>query len=304
MHLVTTAIVPIILLLSLGSLIRHRYLADRAFWRGLEWVTYVVFMPALFITSISRTDLTAVSPGPLVLSLTVPTLVVSGAILALRRPLRIDGPRLTSLVQAGIRLNTYIGLIFASALHGETGVASFALASAVLVPLVNVVCVSVLAVHGDRGKGVRPGLLREIAGNPLIQGCVIGLALNLLGVRLPAFLATVLDMLAAPAVACGTLAVGAAIVFRIDRRDALDITATSLVKLIAMPLGAAALASALGIGGPMLAAIVIISALPCAPSAYVLAGRMGGDTRLMASLTGAQTVLSIGTLPLILALTT
>ena len=182
--------------------------------------------------------------------------------------------------------------------------AGFALAAAVMVPLVNVVCVSVLAVHGDRGKGVRPRLLREIVGNPLIQGCAVGLALNLLGIELPAFLATVLDMLAAPAVACGTLAVGAAIVFRIDRRDAVDIASTSVVKLIAMPLGAAALATALGITGPMLTAIVVISALPTAPSAYVLAGRMGGDTRLMASLTGAQTVLSIVSLPLILALTT
>lgn len=304
MDLVFTAIVPIVLMLGLGYLLRHRWVPDPGFWRGLEWLTYHVFTPALFVVSIARADLGAVSAGPLLACLALPMLAVALLVLAFRRPMRADGPEVTSLVQGSIRFNTYIGLVFASALHGAEGIAAFALAAAVAVPLVNVISVSALAVHGHRQPGApRPALWRSIAGNPLILGCAAGLLLNLGRVPLPAFAATTLDMVASPALVAGTMAAGAALTFRLRRRDLVDIASTSVLKLLLLPLAAGALAVALGVGGSALAGIVVICALPVAPSAYVLAARMGGDTRLMAVLTGSQTLLSLGSVPLVLYLT-
>ncbi len=223
MHLVLMAVVPIVLLLGLGTVLRRRLVTDPGIWRGVEWMSYRVFTPALFVTSIAATDLAAASPAALLPSLAVPVVVVSVLIIALRRPLRANGPQLTSLVQGSIRINAYIGLVFASAAYGPAGVATFALAAAVMVPLVNVISVSVLSKHGDRDDRDRPRLWRELPGNPLIQGCAAGLALNLLQINMPAFLATTLGMLAAPALVCGTLAAGAAITFRLRRRDVVDI---------------------------------------------------------------------------------
>ncbi|TFV61080.1 AEC family transporter [Mycobacterium sp. PS03-16] len=302
MQLITAAIVPVIILLVVGAVIRRKFLTEPAFWRGLEWLSYHVFTPALFVESIAQTDLTGVSVGPLLVSLAVPTVVVSALLIALRRVLRATGPQLTSLVQGSIRLNTYIGLVFASALHGVDGVASFALAAAVMVPLVNVICVTALSFYGTTGDGrKRTSVWREILTNPLILGCATGLALNLTGLGLPSAVAAPVEILASPALVCGTLAAGAAISLQLRRRDALDIALVSALKLVAMPLAAAGLAAALGVDGIMLTCITIICALPTAPSAYVLATRMGGDERLMASITGAQTVLSMATMPLMLA---
>lgn len=106
-------------------------------------------------------------------------------------------------------------------------------------------------------------------------------------------------MLAEPALVSGTLAVGAAITVTFQRRDLLDIALTSGIKLLALPLAAGAIAHALGAEGPLLTSIVLICAVPTAPSAYVLASRMGGDTRLMASITGVQTLLAVLTLPVL-----
>lgn len=301
--LMVTAIVPIVLLLALGWTLRHRLLTDQGFWSGLEWTSYYVFMPALFLSSITSADLGAVSPGPLIIGLTVPVLVVTGLVVLLRRPLRADGPALTSLVQGSIRFNTYIGLVLAAALHGRDGVATFALAAALMVPLVNVVCVSLLAVHGDRGA-TRPRLWRELATNPLLVSCLAALGLNLLGLSIPGPLGTTVDLLAEPALVCGTLVAGAAVTLRIDRRDVLHIAVTSALKLVLLPIGVGALASALGISGVMLASMVIIAAIPTPPTTYVLATRMGGDTRLMASLIGSQTCLAMLTLPVILPVAT
>ena len=304
MLLVTTAIVPVVLILAAGALLRHLFLTNPGFWQGLEWMSYRVFTPALFITSIAGTDLTAIPAGPLLLSLAVPIIFVAGLVIVLRRPLRANGPQLTSLVQGAVRINTYIGLICATALHGHEGVATFALASAVVVPLVNVICVSTLAAYGDKSAAQhRVPVWREFLENPLIQGCAIGLALNLAGLPLPEFLSATLTMLAAPALACGTLIAGAALHFSFHKRDAIDIGLAAVLKLIVLPLTAAAIAIPLGAAGATLTSIVLICAIPTAPSAYVLASRMGGDTRLMASITGAQTVLAIATLPAVLMLT-
>lgn len=300
MHLVTTAILPILLLLGLGWVLRHRYVTDPGFWRGLELLSYRVFTPALFVMSISRTELTDVPLEALSLGLIAPVVAVSSVLLALKRVLRSDGPRVTSLVQGSIRINTYIGLVFVAALHSDEGVAMFALASALMVPLVNVVSVLVLTVHGDNQASVRPSRITyELVGNPLIQSCVVGLALSLLDLTLPSFLASTLGMLAEPALVSGTLAVGAAITVTFQRRDLLDIALASGLKLLALPLAAGAIARALGAEGPLLTSIVLICAVPTAPSAYVLASRMGGDTRLMASITGVQTLLAVLTLPVL-----
>lgn len=303
MDAVTTAIVPIVLFLALGAVLRRRVLTEPGFWRGLEWMSYRLFTPALFITSIAGADLTVVSPAPLLLSLVVPILTLSLFVLALRRLLRADGPRLTSLVQGTIRINTYIGLIFASALHGQEGVATFALASAIVVPLVNLVCVSALAVHGDTSERTRRlPLWRELLGNPLIQGCAVGLGLNLLGLDLPAFLDAALEMLAAPALVCGTVIAGAALRFALNGRDVLDIGLTSTFKLLLLPLAAMSIAIPLGVEGVTLTSIVLICAVPTSPSSYVLAVKMGGDARLMAAVTGVQTVLAVATVPALIAL--
>ena len=301
MPLALTAILPVVVLLVVGWVLRHRAPLDPSFWRGLEWMSYRVFTPALFVTSIGRADLGAVPIGPLAVALTIPVLLVLGILLGAARLLRITGARLTSLVQGAVRVNTYLGLMFATALHGEEGIATYAIASAVMVPLVNVVCVSALARWGDGVEETRPRFGRELVTNPLIQGCVIGIVVNVSGLRLDGPVATVLDLLAAPALVTGTLIAGAALTLAFRRRDLLDIGVAVLLKLLVLPALAVLVAAALGIEGVVLSAVVIIAAVPTAPSAYVLARRMGGDHRLMASITGVQTVAALVTVPLALA---
>lgn len=304
MSVVVTAIVPILLLLGLGAILRRRVLTDGTFWGGLSWMSYWVFTPALFISSISEADLTTIRPGPLLLSLAVPTLLVTALAFTAARLMRTDGPQLTSLVQGSIRINTYIGLIFTSTLHGQAGVATFALASAVTVPLVNLICVSTLSIHGEREHIIkRMPLWREIVGNPLILACAAGLLLNLLPIGLPSVAAATLDMLAAPALACGTLLAGAALRFTLRHRDLLTISIATVLKLAILPTAALTIALLLGATGSALTSIVLICAVPTAPSAYVLASRMGGDTRLIAGITGVQTLAAAVTIPLLLALT-
>ncbi|MER6915134.1 AEC family transporter [Streptomyces sp. NPDC000594] len=294
------AVVPVALLIVLGWWLRRDdRLGGRAFWDPLERVTYGVLSPALFLSSIARADLGGADPLPMVGALAGSTLAVTGVLLALRRVLGLDGPGFTSVVQGSIRLNTYVGVIVAAGLHGTEGVALFALASAVLVPLVNVVCVAVLARHGEGGGGLGT-LPRQLATNPLILGCAGGLALNLSGLPLPAPLLGTAEILGEAALACGMLCVGAALAFRRAPGAGRALALATLLKLVALPLLAAGLCRLWGLDGPAATAVVLIQGLPTAASAYVLARRMGGDAPLMSVITAGQTVLALITLPLAL----
>ncbi|MGD7002280.1 AEC family transporter [Corynebacterium halotolerans] len=303
MQIVTTAIVPILVVMALGFVLKRRWLPSPAFWTGMEQLTYFVLTPALFVTAIASVDLTAVPFGSVAAVLVIPILVATALVLVLRRLMKATGPQITSLVQGAVRFNTYTGLIFASAVAGAEGVALFSLAAAIVVPLVNVVSVAALTVYGDNDAEIRPvPMARQIITNPLILGCVVGIAFSLAPFELPAFADASLGIVADGALVIGTLVVGAALQFRISRHDIGMITVVSVIKLVALPLSAFFLAQWLSIEGVMLAAIVIITALPPAPSSYVLAARMGGDGQLMISITGVQTVLSLVTLPLLLTL--
>lgn len=303
MDVISNGITPIVLLLGGGLLVRRRFLTDERFWAGLSWMSYWVFTPALFITSIGEADLGVVAPGPLLLSVAIPILLVAALAFGAARLTRANGPQLTSLMQGSIRINTYIGLVFASALHGQAGVATFALASAIVVPLVNLVCVTTLSIHGAADAPRPPSSLwRDLATNPLILACAVGLLINVTDIRMPGFLQTSLEMVASPALVAGTLIAGAALRFTFRLRDLLDIGIASVLKLALLPLAAMSIAIAVGTTEPTLTSIVLITAVPTAPSAYILAARMGGDTRLMAAITGAQTVLATATIPLMLLL--
>ena len=101
----TAAIGPILLLLALGRLVRQRVVNDPGFWRGLEILNYRIYTPALFVTSISGTEFTNVPIAALVLGLSAPVVGATLLVLALKQALRVDSPRLTSLVQGSIRQN-------------------------------------------------------------------------------------------------------------------------------------------------------------------------------------------------------
>ncbi|XNY99971.1 hypothetical protein ACL90Y_09450 [Micrococcus luteus] len=56
MDLVTTAIVPVVILLLTGAVGKRRVVTDGTFWSDLSWLVYGVFAPALFIEAVAGSD--------------------------------------------------------------------------------------------------------------------------------------------------------------------------------------------------------------------------------------------------------
>ncbi len=93
----------------------------------------------------------------------------------------------------------------------------------------------------------------------------------------------------------------------VDRGEAVQghagpIAISSLVQFGLKPVCAVFLTAATGLSGTAAAVMLVIFMAPTAPSAYILARQLGGDTGTMASIITFQTLLAFVAMPLIAAL--
>ena len=284
-------ILPNFALIVVGLALARRFQFGRDFWAGLEKLVYYVLFPALLFRSlaIARIDFaTAAAPIAVALGFTFAGFLLSiaaGPALRLERRLNAAGS------QCGYRFNTYVGLAVAGSLYGTPGVAMAALLLGVMIPEANVFAVAMLARHGERG------FLHELATHPLLVSSVAGLAWNLAGLPLPGFADQTLNLLGTTALPAGLLSVGAAM--RIEKGQG-PVAAHAwwlVVKLAIVPAIAWGAIHELGIVGVQARTLLLCAALPTATNAYILAVRMTGDGRAVATQVTIGTVLSMLTLP-------
>jgi malonate transporter and related proteins len=274
--------------------------------RGVERITYYVFVPAIMIYTLSQSDLSRAPVARIATVLLIPTLLAAGAALALRKLLErsgIDGPAFTSVFQGSIRWNSFVALGLAGSLYGKDGLAYCAVAFAVLIPFANFASLVVLGRYGAMRKPFEIGpFLVTLIRNPFIWSTIIGLGLQLTGLPMPRMAVSYVDMLGKAALAAGLVMVGTGLDIRTLRRPGPDFAAACALKLLAIPIMAGFLGMALGLTGAALAVPMIASACPTAAASYILAKQQGGDAPLMAAIVTGQTILAAVTLPLMLAI--
>ena len=294
------ALLPVTVLIAFGLVLRRLPgFGSEEFWSGAERLAYYCLLPVLLFTSVAEVDVAHVPLARLAAALVIPTVIVSIGIAAARRVIARDLPGFTSVLQGGIRFNTYIALSLAASLFGSEGTAVAAIVAAILVPTVNIV--SSLGFEFLRtGPNSLVALLRGIITNPLVLGCLSGAAANLTGVGLPTPAAAVLDPLAAASLPIGLLCVGAGLRPFSLGEQARAIIASTVIKLLVLP--GLSLLSLLVFDVPAVPALVgmIFQSIATASSGYVMARQLGGDARLMAALIAGQTVVMLLTLPFVM----
>lgn len=284
-------ILPDFLLIGLGWVLFHKLNFSREFFKGAEQLVYYVLFPALLFHAIVRTPLSLSTMSTVILA-TVALTVVGIALAWLAKPvLKPNAVAHASVAQCGYRFNTYIGLSLAGALAGAQGQTLAAIMVGVAVPLVNLAAIHALA----RQSG--GNVLGEIARNPLIIATVCGVAWNLTGVALPDPVSVTLNRLGACALAIGLLCVGASLSLNGLRGAGSLMSWMISVRLLVMPIAALFIGWLLNLSLLEKQILLLFGSLPTAPSAYVLAARMGGDGRLVAVTMSLGTLLAALTIP-------
>lgn len=305
MNSAITALLPVFLLIAVGYALRYTGVPGEGFWAPAERLTYYVFFPALLIFNLGRAPLAGQPIAPLAAALALAVVTLSLLLLLSRRVLGLSGPAFTSLFQGSIRFNTYIGIAAASALYGAAGLTLAAISMAILIPLINVLCVAVLTRWCNHGRAAgTQAVLLGILRNPLVIACATGIALNLTKIGVPAPLDGVLEILGRAALPMGLLAVGAGLNLRSLRQAGGAMALSCVTKLGAMPALMFLTTHLMGLPTTATAIAVLFAALPGATSAYILARQLGGDYELVAGMVTLQTGLAVITLPVTLSLLT
>lgn len=307
MNGVFNALIPVLLVIAAGNIVARMGLITGDQWRGIEKIAYFLLFPALIIRTVVQTDFMAIPALGMSAALVLSIFAMSALALALQPLLKsrfaVDGPRFSSIFQGATRWNTFVALAIADELLGREGVALLAVAVVAMIPLLNIINVLVLARFAS---GSPPGAGRialDLAKNPLIWSTALGLVLNVIGVPLPRFADSTLQILGNAALPIGIVCVGAGLNLAALRRPGPALATATVLKLALMPVFGFVFALLLGLDGPALSAVIIAMSVPSAGNSYLLARQMGGDAPLMAEILTMQTVLAAITMPLALLLT-
>ncbi|PPC75285.1 AEC family transporter [Pokkaliibacter plantistimulans] len=297
------ALGPIFLLVLLGFALQRWQFPGDGFWPLAERFTYYLLFPALLIHNLAPAHFAGVAVSDIVLLVVTMLLVATAMLVAVRHWVSATPAAFTSFYQGGIRFNTYVGLAAVNQLYGDQGMVVAAVTIAIMIPLINVLCVLIFAFYGGQGEKVSWGATAmQIARNPLILGCVIGVLLNVSGIGLPFWSRPALGILSQAALPVGLLAVGFALNLRALRGAIAPLGWACVAKFLALPLVALMLARIWGAEPLVTQVLILFAALPTASSSYILARQMGGDAPLMAGIITAQTLLAMATLPITLML--
>lgn len=298
---VESALGPLFLLILLGALLGWRRLPGGDFWPQLERLIYFLLFPAMLVATLATADVSKVPVGRVALVLLGSLGLFAAVLWRLRAWLGLDAAAFTSVFQGAIRFNTYVGVAGAAALHGSLGATVAAVAVALMVPVVNILCVTSFIMAGTLGPSSFTSSLAALARNPLILACVLGITLNLTGIGLPGWSEDTVELLGRAALPLGLVAVGVALrpraLVRLDR----GVWAANTIKLVLIPALVLTLALLFGLDTVSRDVVLLFAALPTATSAYILARQLGGDAELMAALITGQTLLAMLTLPIWLA---
>ena len=290
---------PLFALILGGYVMRRMGFPSREFWPGAERLNYFVPFPALLFSSLATAPLNNPALAPVALCVAI---MLGGAwlgLLLVRWQRGWPAARFGVFVQSTLRFNTYIGLATVGALFGSEGLTLMALLLAITVPAVNILSVHALTAGG---QVTRRAQLLILLKNPLILSCLLGVLANLSDLRLGGGVDNLLALVAASSLPLGLLCVGAALQPQGLRGETPALLGSSLVRLVLMPAAAWLVVDLLGLPPMESVILILFFALPCAPTAYVLARQYGGDAHLMAGSITLQTLLAMLVLPALLLL--
>jgi hypothetical protein len=292
------ALIPIVAIIGLGFVIARMPFAADTGWELLERLTYYLFFPSLLVLELSSTRVQLAELVPIALVLGLALAILSVLFVGLRQFIARDSASLSSVYQGSIRFNTYIGLAVVEAILGDNGLRLAALCLLVYIPAVNIL--SVIAITaGSQDTGKR-GLLAvgSVLSNPLVLACAAGLALSQNMFSLPDILWQMIEILSPVALPLGLLSVGAGIRFVALGEQSWQLAVAMLNKLLVFPSLVLLACVIFSLESDYARVLLILTALPAPPSAYILARQLGGNVALMANIISLQTIAAFILIPI------
>ncbi|MGI6655417.1 MAG: AEC family transporter [Desulfobulbus sp.] len=206
-----------------------------------------------------------------------------------------------SFNQGCYRFNTYIGMAVVINAFGAAGARLFGLLIGLLIPLINLLCVSVLIRYGgDATEKNRSAVLRALMTNPLIIGCCCGIGYALFVGRFPVPVDNTLRLLSQVTLPLALFSIGASLRLTALRAHLRLSLLAAGFKLVVLPVIGFIFLWLFGVSGPAHQVCMLFFALPTSTAIYILSGQLNSDTELASTVVVVSTVLSFVSMGLVL----
>lgn len=290
------AVLPMALLMALGTGARKTGVIDRPTMRNMDKLTFRLFMPVLLFKNIYETDLSQNFDLREILFVTLTLTALLPLALLLPRRLEPNPIKAATIGHAMMRTNYILfGIAVAESIYGEGNIGPVALVGAVAVPVTNAFGVVILET-GLFGR-TNPGKLAlSILKNPMVLATLSALALMALPFRLPALLWEVVQDVAGVTTTISFISLGVSLDLGEARNNRRPLAVGTVLRTLLVPLLFLPLSVALGFRGQSLCALMVLFAAPTAVASYPMAVAMGADGPLAGQLVCATTVLSVFTM--------
>ncbi|AXQ22737.1 AEC family transporter [Acinetobacter wuhouensis] len=288
-----------IALIALGFYLFQSRTLDEKFWNGAEKLNYYVLFPSLLFSSLASANMHMghLDSILMVIFAMMAIIIVSTYIFAKLN--KSPDAHFGVYIQSLIRFNTYIGLSIATTLPNPEIRSILVNILAIAIPFVNVV--SILSLTPKNQLNIK-NIAISLIKNPLINSCILGIAFNLLQIPIWTGFQSLLQAFSSSSLMLGLLCVGTAIQFKGVQAYFKTAFIISLARLCIIPIVTFIVLQFFYLNYAAVIAIMIFFSIPTASASYILTKLLNGDYQLMAAVISLQTILSVFTLAIMLAL--
>lgn len=298
---------PLFICCLIGYLMKRYHVVSDAFAADCANVVFYVAIPCSIFSSIAKSDFRGLFEWKLVAFLAISFTVLAATSLFICRHVIKNYRRAVTVAHNIFRGNfTLLGIPLSVSLLGKSGAASMVMMIPFGIMLSNLYSVAMLssisADGNSRSKVELLGTVWEILKNPMTIASILGIVVAWAELPVPEICMNTIDMFSGMSSGLALFMLGTQLEVGSLCKDLHVTLVTVLARLLVIPAVFVSIAVGIGISGNALAAIFIFFASPTAVSCYVMAEKMGGDSKITGDAVLATTCFSSITLLLGIAL--
>jgi predicted permease len=301
--MVFNSLFPVFVLILSGNLLKHFGLTNDVFLQTSDKLIYYIFFPLLLFWKIGSASTDLFSNSGLYKSAILAILIVYLLSTAFIVIFKVSDFKVGSFSQSCYRFNSYIGVAIVLSALGEEGIQHLGILMGMIIPIINVLCVSTLIwFSGEKALPLkRMGqIIKGLISNPLILACISGIIYANLAEGFPPYIEGLLQLCSFAALPLAMLSIGAALSIG-SIKDHLKLSLiASCFKLVVLPAVGYLLLIKFGVAGVALKVGLIYFALPTSTSLYILSSQLNSDTELASAAIAMSTILSFFSLSIAL----
>lgn len=298
LRLCFNAIMPLLLLMLLGYLLKRIDFIPKAGFDAIDKLCFRIFIPVVLFSNVYGADFSTQFYAGAMGFMAAATLgyFLVAFFITPRVMAKSAKEDITTVIHGACHGNlAVLGMPLISNLFGQEGLAVYSIMLACASPLINACMVfQHLYFRGDRIRPLR--LIWNVIKSPFVVGTLAGLACKVLGIQFPVFAQTALSSVKSLATPLCLIGLGGSFAFSNIRQYFGKVAWSVAVKCILIPAVVLGIAVALGFRGLVLASLMVLFCCPSAASTYSFCAGYGGNPPLASQIVVYSTVFSMASM--------